>query len=174
MPQTLAFQVRPFQNHDIPQLLKLMEAHAIFEGTIRQFAVTEQAILDHGLGSNPRFGALVAAAPEENLLGMAVHYVIPWTSDLRPILVLKDLYVVREARSSGVGLALAKALALEAQRIGATRIRGAVPNGNVATLRFCNALGGRTDNDWQSWYLDEAAILSLAAEATRPSRVALA
>jgi GNAT superfamily N-acetyltransferase len=160
---TPAFEIRAFQKRDIPQLLELMKALAILEGYIDQFAVTARSLEDHGLGSNPRFGVLVAVASSGSLLGMAVHYTIPWTFDLKPTLILKELYVSDATRGSGVGQALIKALAQEAKRVGAPRIKWTVLDANVPAQKFYANLGGRCDQEWQSWYLDEAAIAALSA-----------
>lgn len=161
MPEE-AFEIRAFQKQDIPQLLELMKALAVFEGYIDQFAVTEQSLEDYGLGDNPRFGVLVAPHRSGRLLGMAVHYTIPWTFDLKPTLILKELYVSDQARGSGVGQALIRALAAEAKRVGAPRIKWTVLDSNIPAQKFYSALGGCCDQEWQSWYLDEAAIAALA------------
>jgi GNAT superfamily N-acetyltransferase len=103
------FQVRPFQAADAPQLLELMQDLAAFEGYGGQFAVTARELVVHGL-VGARFGAFVAAEPGHRLLGMAVHYRIPWTYDLKPTLVMKELFVAERARGRGVGRALMAAV----------------------------------------------------------------
>lgn len=169
MSTKATFEVRAFQRQDIPQVLELMKALAVFEGYIDQFAVTEAALEEHGLGDMPRFGVLVAAEPASRLLGMAVHYTIPWTFDLKPTLVLKELYVSNAARGIGVGHGLMKALATEAMRVGAPRIKWTVLHTNRPAQRFYASLGGRCDEEWQSWYLDEASVAALADGITLPA-----
>jgi len=78
--------VRPFQRHDVPDVLRLMRGLAIFEGYIDKFRVTEADLVEHGLGDNPRFGVLLAELCGRTV-GIAVHYVIPWTYDLKPTLL---------------------------------------------------------------------------------------
>lgn len=101
--------VRPFERPDVSDVLGLMRGLAIFEGYIDKFFVTEADLIEHGLGDNPRFGVLVADLGGR-AVGIAVHYVIPWTYDLKPALVLKELFVDETARSSGAGAALIAAL----------------------------------------------------------------
>ena len=109
--------VRPFAAEDAPGLLGLMRELAVFEGYIDDFRVTEADLLSFGLGPQVRFGALVAAdTTSGRLLGMAVHYVIPWTYDMRPTLVLKELFVAQDARGSGVGHGLMGGVIGEARR----------------------------------------------------------
>jgi hypothetical protein len=122
LSKTIAeFQVRPFQAADAPQLLELMQDLAAFEGYGGQFAVTAPELVVHGLEEPSRFGAFVAAEPGHRLLGMAVHYRIPWTYDLKPTLVMKELFVAESARAARrVGRALMAAIV---GKPGATRPR---------------------------------------------------
>lgn len=147
------FDVRPFRREDVPQLFQLMRQLAIFEDYIDEFAVTEDAIVESGLCPQPRFGALVADDDAGRLLGMAIHYVIPWTFDLRPTLVLKELFVVEDARGLGVGGGLMAALVAEGIRIGASRVNWTVMADNHAAMAFYDRLGGRPDPKWQPWSL---------------------
>ena len=79
---------------------------AIFEEYIDTFRVTEANLIAYGLTENPLFGAFVAAEHSSGrLLGMAVHYVVPWTYDMRPDLVLKELFVIKDVRGLGIGAA---------------------------------------------------------------------
>jgi len=158
---TGSFHIRPFQREDVPALLALMRDLAVFEGYIDGFRVTEADLIEHGLGPSPRFGAFVA---EQNgrLVGMAVHYTIPWTYDLRPTLVLKELFVAETARGLGVGQALMRALAREAERIGAPRLIWTVLPDNEPARHFYAALGAQPDRAWEPWSLNADAIRKLS------------
>jgi len=161
-----SFAVRPFVAADVKPLLGLMRGLAVFEDYAHAFAVTEEDLIEHGLGSQPRFGILVAAADDDGeLLGMAVHYVIPWTYDLKPTLVLKELFVAPAARSIGVGETLMANLAREAMAIGAPRITWGVLPHNDGAKRFYTRLGGRPELKFEPWGLTAAAIAALAEAA---------
>ncbi len=147
---TNTLSVRPFDRSDVPEVLALMRGLAVFEGYIDAFAVTEQDLVDHGLGDAPRFGVLVAEV-DGRVVGIAVHYVIPWTYDLKPTLVLKELFVEEGARSSGAGAALIAALKRHAASIGAPRINWTVLAGNEPAKRFYRLHGGVADEVWQPW-----------------------
>ncbi|MGN7878157.1 N-acetyltransferase family protein [Ensifer sp. 22460] len=142
--------VRPFERHDVTDVLELMRGLAIFEGYIDKFFVTEADLIEHGLGDNPRFGVLVADLGGR-AVGIAVHYVIPWTYDLKPTLVLKELFVDETARSSGAGAALIAALKRHAARIRAPRINWTVLATNDAAKRFYRREGGSHDAIWEPW-----------------------
>ena len=156
--------VRPFTRRDVPQLLSLMRGLAKFEGYIDAFEVTEEALLEHGLGHDPKFEAVVAHEEDKaDLLGMAVLYAIPWTYDLRPNLVLKELYVDESARGMGVGAALFEAVARRARVLNCSRVLWTVLKGNGDAERFYRQQGGAPDPLWDSWTLDRAAITRMAA-----------
>jgi GNAT superfamily N-acetyltransferase len=146
-----AFEIRPFIRADAPLLLDLMRSLAVFEGYDDEFRVTVDDLILHGLGPRPRFGAFVADDGRGRLLGGAVHYVIPWTYDLLPTLVLKELFVEANGRRQGVGKALMEAVFGEARRIGALRVHWQVLAGNEAAKAFYRGLGAARDAKWHSW-----------------------
>lgn len=157
-----AFQIPDFQVADIPALLSLMRALAVFEGYANHFAVTVDDMLTHGLGPEPLFGAKIAVSTSGDLVGMAVHHVIRWTYDRRPTLILKELYVTDGWRGAGVGRALMRAVASHARAIGAPRLQWLVLPNNHATMRFYRSLGGKPEAEWQSWHMDLHALTVLA------------
>lgn len=161
-----AVTVRAFAVADVPELLELMRGLARFEGYLDRFCVTEATLIEHGLGAQPRFGAFVAelaGAQDWRLAGMAVTYVIPWTFDLRPTLVMKELFVRDEARGQQVGAALLRAVAARAAEIDAPRVIWTVLSENRRAQAFYRSHGAEHDSDWQNWHLDEAAIRRVSA-----------
>lgn len=161
-----AVTVRDFHAGDIPALLALMRALAVFEGYADQFAVTADDLAIHGLGPVPLFGAKVAASATGDVVGMAVHHTIGWTYDRRPTLVLKELYVADGWRGGGVGQALMRAVALQARAIGAPRLHWLVLPDNEPAMRFYRSLGGEPVTGWQSWHLQGPALARLAGDCT--------
>ncbi len=146
-------QVRPFRAEDIEQALGLMRALAKFEGYFDAFRVTKEAIEDRGLGPSPDFGMLVVDA-DVRIVGIAVHYTLPWTYDLRPTLVLKELFVLPEFRSVGAGRRLFEGVVSVAQRIGAPRLVWQVLPDNAHAKKFYSSLCGRPEDKWESWKMD--------------------
>lgn len=147
---TIAISTRPFEHCDVATVLALMRGLAVFEGYIDKFAVTERDLIDHGLCDSPRFGVFVAEL-DGRVVGIAVQYVIPWTYDLKPTVVLKELFVEETARSSGAGAALIEALKRYAAEIGAPRINWTVLAGNAPAKRFYRRHGGGPDEVWEPW-----------------------
>lgn len=160
---SLPLSLRDFREQDIPDLLALMRELAEFEGYLDEFAVTAEALKTRGLGEAPEFGVKVAIGDAGQMLGMAVYYSVPWTFDLRPSLVLKELYVRASARSLGVGRSLMVAVAQEALARGAGRLLWTVMTGNTAAEAFYRRLSGVADRKWQPWGMDPRALARLAA-----------
>jgi len=136
-------QIRDALPADIPQLLRLMRALAEAENYGADFAVGAQDLEMHGFGAQLQFFTKLAVDEERAVaVGMAVFYLMPFTYDLRPTLVLKELYVDAAYRDRGVGERLMVALAQCAQRLGCGRLRWDVLHGNHSAERFYQRLGG--------------------------------
>jgi GNAT superfamily N-acetyltransferase len=133
-------------------MLALMRQLAAFERYIDRFRVMEQDVIAHGLGDAPRFGAFVAEHGSD-IIGIAVHYQVPWTFDLRPVVTLKELFVAEEARGLGVGKALFRRVAAYASDIGATRVAWTVLPDNAAAKHFYTSAGGAPETAWEHWTL---------------------
>ena len=168
-PKVLRFGqivVRPFTHSDVPQLLALMRGLAAFEGYLEEFKVSAADLITFGLGPAAQFEALVAVdeaaepaakpAPRPApvpLLGMCVLYRIPWTYDMKPKLVMKELYVDEAARGRGIGGALLQAARQRARQLGASALIWTVLKGNQRAEAFYTKYGARPDPLWDNWGL---------------------
>ena len=150
---TSLYTVRRADRRDATALLALMRGLARFEGYLEQFRVSENDLLERGLGveSRQEFTALVAESGSGALLGHAVVYTIPFTFDLRPTLVLKELYVEHTARGLGIGHVLMAAVLAEGKAQGCARLKWDVLPGNLRAQAFYRSLGGAPDTQWQGW-----------------------
>lgn len=140
---------------DAPELLALMRGLAQFEGYDDRFAVTVDALLERGFSSqrSPEFIAWVAQL-DRKLVGYAVIYIIPFTFDLRPTLVLKELFIDPAARGRNFGHGLMEAVIAHGRTLDARLIRWQVLPDNEPAKRFYRRLGAAADGDWESWFLD--------------------
>lgn len=146
-------QVREFNETDIEQLLNLMRGLAAFEHYLDAFAVSRDDLIERGLNGSPQFTALVAVNHNDELLGMAVYYLVPYTYDLAPDMVLKELFVSEDARSQGVGEALMERLQQDAKSRGCERIKWFVLSDNERAKSFYKRIGGKKDTKWENWTL---------------------
>jgi GNAT superfamily N-acetyltransferase len=152
---------------DIPEVLRLMTALAVFEKYDDRFAVTEDVLRERGFGRpDPEFVALVAGdrVPGGHLDGLLVYYVIPFTLTTRPTLFIKELVVDDSARGTGVGRTLMAAASREAVALDCGMVKWQVTDWNEPGKRFYEALGARPDPTWVDYSLDEAAVNDLARE----------
>ena len=149
-------RTRPAEPGDARALWQLMHELAVFEGYAAQFKVTERDVLERGLGppATRQFSAIVAESPAGELAGYAVIYAIPFTYDLRPTLVLKELFVVEGRRSAGAGTALMAAVLSHARATGCGRLRWQVLPANRRAQAFYRGFGGAPDCQWDSWILE--------------------
>ena len=146
--------VREARQEDASELLNLMKGLADFEGYIDEFKVTQKDIIENGFGEKAIFKAFVAHQQSTvNLAAIAVTYVIPWTYDLRPTLVLKELYVAKSGRGHGLGTALMELVKQHAISIGAQRIQWTVLAGNNDAEKFYKTIGAEPERVWFPWKL---------------------
>jgi len=146
--------VREFRKSDTPQILELMRGLAQFEGYSDEFRVTEDDILEKGFGENAIFHAFVGhLSSSSQLQAMVVTYVIPWTYDLRPTLVVKELFVSQQGRGKGLGRSLMEQVVMRAHSIGAARIQWTVLDGNYKAEEFYKHIGGEREKIWHTWKL---------------------
>jgi GNAT superfamily N-acetyltransferase len=156
MPLNQNIEIRPFRRADVPVLLELMRELAVFENYGSEFTVTESDLRERGLCSQPDFEVLVAEDREVrgDLLGMAVYYKIPYTYDLTPDFVLKELYVAKGKRSDGIGRALVRQIIDIAKRTKCKRIKWLVMRDNDRAKQFYASLGAAHDPQWENWVLN--------------------
>jgi ribosomal protein S18 acetylase RimI-like enzyme len=140
---------------DAEGLVRLMEQLAEIAGH-KDFRVTTKELLARGLAASQsqEFRAFVADCAVGKVSGYAVVQEIPFTFDLRPTLVLKELFVASADRRRGVGTALMESVIAYAQQRGCGRLRWLLLPGNDAAKRFYERFGGAIDSAWENWVLN--------------------
>ncbi len=154
--------IRPMQEVDIPELLRLMRALVIFERG-HDFRLDEAELMRRGFGERPEFGAYVADTGTGTLAGMAVHYEIPFMHTLQPLLMLKWLYVEPQCRGGRVGRKLMQQMARHALATGHSKFCWFVLTDNAPAQSFYSRLGATEDPEWHRWVLSADALDKLAA-----------
>jgi GNAT superfamily N-acetyltransferase len=147
--------IRRAQASDATRLLSLMRGLARFEGYDDRFAVTKEALIERGFSPHrpPEFTAWVAELDGE-LVGYAVIYAIPYTFDLRPTVVLKELFIDDAARGKNFGHGLMNAVIEHARSLNARLIRWQVLPDNQPAKNFYRQHGAALDADWENWSID--------------------
>ena len=153
--------VREAVPNDAQTILDFIVGLAEFENEPRSTVeATVETIRRDGFGPDRLFETLIAERSGEPL-GMALffpHY-STWTGT--PALYLEDLFVIPEARGTGAGFALMRALAEIAESRGWKRLDLSVLDWNPAR-RFYQQLGMTHESEWLLYRLDEDGIASLA------------
>lgn len=153
--------IREMRKADIPEVLRLMEAVVIFEGDT-DFSLTEIDLLNRGFGDRPEFGAIVAEGTQNQLIGIAVHYNIPFMHNHNPSLMLKWLYVDANQRGKNVGRKLLRGLAQYALKYGYNKFNWFVLGTNVDAQRFYQSIGANPDNKWIRWTITPDNMVKMA------------
>ncbi|TPV52889.1 GNAT family N-acetyltransferase [Aestuariibacter sp. GS-14] len=153
----MALKISRASQQDLPAVLGLMRELADFEGYRAQFAVTLE-VLEQQYVQHKTFGILVAKqaganAKSTDIAGILVYFFQPFTYDLTPWLIVKELYVAAAYRGHCAG----QALMLEAKRIGkaqgSSRMKWEVLTHNQAARQFYTQLGARVEDDWRTMSL---------------------
>ena len=153
--------VRAATPEDVPTLIELMRALAAFEDYLDDFRVDEQVLLNRAFGPSAQCQVFVAQWLNQ-IAGYAVVLEIPFTYDLRPTVLLKELYVADQCRSEGLGQALMQQVAVWARAKGAGRLKWDVMVGNHMATKFYERLGGVPDDKWLAYQMDSQTIENLA------------
>lgn len=158
---TIGSAIRAASTTDVPTLIELMRALAAFEDYLNDFRVDEQSLLERAFGPTAQCQVFVAQWLGQ-VVGYAVLLEIPFTYDLRPTLLLKELYISDDYRSKGLGRKLLQHVAIWARARGAGRLKWDVLTGNHAAMKFYERLGGTQDKKWLAYQLDSHGIEQLA------------
>jgi len=96
------------------------------------------------------------------LVGIAVHYIIPFMHNLKPSLMLKWLYVDTGQRGKNIGRRLLKGLAQYALNNGYKKFNWFVLANNVDAQKFYSSLGVKPDDKWIRWTITPEKMAVLA------------
>ena len=125
---------------DVPTLRAMIQALADAEGASHPVA-SEAALMTHGFGPRPLFQAVLAGA--DTPLGMVIYFPDFSTHRGEPGVYVQDIYLVPEARGSGLGARLL-AEVMARQDFGARYMTLVVSPANASAQRFYQRLGFRS------------------------------
>lgn len=154
-------RVRPACSDDAETLIELMRALAHFEDYLDEFKVDADTLRARAFGENAQCHIAVVEW-EAQVAGYAVLLEIPFTFDLRPTVLLKELYVTPHGRGNSLGKALMHYVARWALARGAGRLKWDVMLGNEPAEAFYRQLGGQRDKKWIAYHLGQHELSELA------------
>jgi GNAT superfamily N-acetyltransferase len=159
----VGIRVRLATTDDAEAVLALIQALADFEKLVGPDEAAKER-LRTGL-FNGRLGmiTLVAEVGGE-IVGYAVAYEQYSTFEGLPKMFLEDIFVLEEHRGTGAGYALFREVAAEAERRGCCEMEWQVLTWNQRAMDFYERLGGRRDDEWFTYLLDNEAIRNVARD----------
>jgi GNAT superfamily N-acetyltransferase len=153
--------IRPATPDDAATMLRFIRELAAYEREPDAVETTEPMLRDALFGASPAAEALIAERDGESIgFALFFHTFSTWTG--RRGLWLEDLYVTPEARGSGAGAALLRALAGLALDRGCPRLEWTVLDWNTPALEFYRAKGAVPQNEWTTQRVTGAALQALA------------
>ena len=156
--------VRPASPADVATMLRFIRELAAYEREPDAVETTEVMLHDALFGARPAAEALIAGQDGASVgFALFFHTFSTWTG--RRGLWLEDLYVTPDARGSGAGGALLKALAGLALDRDCPRLEWTVLDWNTPALDFYRAKGAVPQDEWTTQRMSGDALLRLAGRA---------
>jgi GNAT superfamily N-acetyltransferase len=159
----LTLTIRPATHADLPLIAQFIRDLAEYERLAHEVRFDETGLGERLFGERPYAEVLIGeidGAPQ----GFALFFHNFSTFEGRPGVYLEDLFVRPEARGSGLGTALLKALAQIAVERDCARLEWAVLDWNEPSIGFYKSLGARPMDEWTVFRLDGAALTELAGQ----------
>jgi len=153
--------VRPATPDDAATMLRFIRELAAYEREPDAVETTVPMLRDALFGASPAAEALIAERDGQSIgFALFFHTFSTWTG--RRGLWLEDLYVTPEARGSGAGAALLRALARLALDRDCPRLEWTVLDWNTPALDFYRAKGAVPQDEWTTQRVTGAVLQALA------------
>jgi GNAT superfamily N-acetyltransferase len=156
-----ALVIRRGTERDVPTILQLIRGLADYERLAHEVEATAERVRAHGFGRRRYFETIICRRGGKPV-GFALYFFTYSTFLARPTLYLEDLFVLPEARGTGAGKALLRALARIAVRRGCGRLEWAVLDWNRPAIGFYKRLGAKLRRQWILTRLTGAPLRRLA------------
>jgi GNAT superfamily N-acetyltransferase len=158
----VTLSIRPASPTDLPLIAQFIRDLAEYEKLAHEVRFDEAVLGDRLFGARPYAEVLIGeigGAPQ----GFALFFHNFSTFEGKPGIYLEDLFVRPEARGSGLGKALLKALATLAVERDCARLEWWVLDWNEPAIQFYKKLGAMPMDEWTTFRVDGDALQELAA-----------
>ena len=156
------FLIRPASEADVPVLLRMIRALAVYEKLGDQVVATE-AGLRRSLFGERRYAEAVLGLVGTEPVGFALFFHNFSTFRGAPGLYLEDLFVYPDWRGRGFGRQLLAHVASVAVATGCHRMEWSVLDWNAPAIGFYRRAGARPMDDWTTFRLTGEALEALAS-----------
>ena len=157
----MTVSIRPATHADLPLIAQFIRDLAEYEKLAHEVRFDEAVLGDRLFGSRPYAEVLIGEA-DGVAQGFALFFHNFSTFEGRPGIYLEDLFVRPEARGSGLGKALLKALAALAVERDCARLEWSVLDWNEPAIVFYRSLGAKSMDGWTINRVDGDALQELA------------
>jgi len=161
--------IREAVEADIPLILSLIRALAVYERLEHKCVATEEVLRDSLFGER-RYAETIIAEEDGAPVGFALFFHNFSTFIGRPGIYLEDLFVIPEARGRGYGKALLARLAAIAKERRCGRLEWSVLDWNEPSINFYKSLGAVPLDDWTMFRVTDGALDALASLSLLPAR----
>lgn len=158
-----SFLLRDAEPRDLPTVVRLVRALAVYEKLEHLAVGTEEAFGRALFGSPPRAFALVAETPAGEAGGFAIWFYSFRTFQALPCLYVEDVFVEPVHRGTGLGRMIFAELARRALAEGCDRMEWSVLDWNASAIGFYERIGSRPREGWTLRVLTRPALDALAA-----------
>jgi len=156
------FVIRPAADQDIPVLLRMIKALAVYEKLGGQVVATEASLRRSLFGERPYAQAVIGQVGTEPV-GFALFFHNFSTFRGAPGLYLEDLFVYPDWRGRGFGRRLLAHVASVAVATGCHRMEWSVLDWNEPAIGFYRRVGAQSMDDWTTFRLTGEALGALAS-----------
>jgi GNAT superfamily N-acetyltransferase len=146
---------------DLPIIAQFIRDLAEYEKLAHEVRFDEVVLGERLFGSRPYAEVLIGEIADTPQ-GFALFFHNFSTFEGRPGIYLEDLFVRPEARGSGLGKALLKALAALALERDCARLEWSVLDWNEPAITFYKSLGAKSMDGWTINRVDGGALQALA------------
>ena len=154
--------IRPATPADVPVILVLIRALAVYEKLEHDVVIQPADLAEHLFGARP-YAECLLVEDAGVVVGFALFFHNYSTFRGKPGIYLEDLFVKPEYRGRGFGHKLFVELARLAVERDCARLEWAVLDWNTPAISFYERLGAAPHTGWTSYRLTGAALRELAA-----------
>jgi len=153
--------IRAAEPHDVDAILQGIRDLAAYEKLEHEVDASLASLRDQLFGPRPIIGAFVAEEAGR-VVGFALYFSTYSTFKTAPCLHLEDLFVEPDYRGKGLGEALLRAVAAEAERRECPRLTWNVLDWNEPAIGFYRRMGADVLPDWRVCRVEGSAIARMA------------
>lgn len=160
--------IRRANPHDIPIILSLIRALALYEKQPDAVLATESDLFRDGFGDDPIFSCLIAEVEGnggKTAAGFALYFHNYSTWQGRRGIHIEDLFVLPEFRGQGIGKALLAQVASQAVEENCGRLAWDVLDWNQPAIDFYQRMGAHMLPEWRIMRVTDEALSKLASSA---------